>query len=109
MSISQLSRAALCVFILTFVALAQDAPKPDTDVPSGPSLSEGEVIILLQAKVPLDTIQSFVASRGVSFVSSKDSSKRILSAGGNVALIGTISLNQKEEPVIQQDDKKKRK
>jgi hypothetical protein len=109
MRISQVWRAALCVFVLAFVSLAQDARVADPDVPSGPSLSEGEVIILLQAKVPLDTIQKFVAGRGVSFISSKESSKRILSAGGNVALIGTINLNQKEDaPVVQQDGKKKK-
>lgn len=90
-------KPALCVLVLAFAAVAQEAPKPDADVPSGPALSEGEVIILLQAKVPLETIQKFVAARGVSFVSTKEASKRILAAGGNVALIGTINLNQKDE------------
>src|SRR3954467_6751222 len=70
----------------------------DVSVPSGQALSEGEVIILLQAKVPLETIEKFVAARGVSFVSTKDTSKRILASGGNVSLVGTINLNQKEDP-----------
>ena|SRR4051794_10261604 len=69
----------------------------DIAVPAGPALSEGEIIILLQAKVPLDLIEKFVSVRGVSFTSTKDSSKKLLAAGGNVSLIGTISLNQKEE------------
>lgn len=111
MSVTRFWRVAVCVFVLAFVAIAQDAPRQDPDVPSGPALSEGEVIILLQAKVPLDTIQKFVAARGVSFVSSKESSKRILAAGGNVALIGTINLNQKEDvaPVQSSADAKKKK
>jgi hypothetical protein len=74
-----------------------DSPHSDVSVPSGQPLSEGEVIILLQAKVPLDTIEKFVAARGVNFVSTKETSKRILSAGGNVSLVGTINLNQKED------------
>jgi hypothetical protein len=99
----------VCALFLAGFALGQEA-KPDADVPSGPALTEGEVVVLLQAKVPLDTIQKFVASRGVNFVSTKDSSKRIIAAGGNVALIGTINLNQKEEPpVLVQDNGKKKK
>ena len=64
-------------------------------VPSGAPLTEGEIIILLQAKVPGDTIQKFVTTRGVGFVSTKDVSRKILAAGGTVGLIGTINLNQK--------------
>lgn len=74
-----------------------DSPRSDVSVPSGQPLSEGEVVILLQAKVQLDTIEKFVAARGVNFVSTKETSKRILAAGGNVSLIGTINLNQKED------------
>lgn len=115
MSISRFLRVAVCACALTFAAVAQEAPKSDVDVPSGPALSEAEVIILLQAKVPLETIQKFVATRGVSFVSTKDASKRVLTAGGNVALIGTINLNQKEEAALQlanannKDEKDKKK
>jgi hypothetical protein len=76
-----------------------DSSRSDLAVPSGQALSEGEVIILLQAKVPLDTIEKFVAARGVNFVSTKETSKRILAAGGNVSLVGTINLNQKEDLV----------
>jgi hypothetical protein len=96
-------------------AAAQE-PKPesagsDVSVPAGPALAEGEVIILLQAKVPLEVIQKFVASRGVNFVSTKETSKRVLAAGGNVALVGTINLNQKDDltdPVTNDKDKKKK-
>lgn len=66
-------------------------------VPSGAPLTEGEIIILLQAKVPGDTIQKFVTTRGVGFVSTKEVSRKILSAGGSVGLIGTINLNQKDD------------
>src|SRR4051794_35620230 len=76
----------------------EESSHSDVSVPSGQALSEGEVIILLQAKVPLETIEKFVAARGVSFVSTKDTSKRILASGGNVSLVGTINLNQKEDP-----------
>jgi hypothetical protein len=75
----------------------EESSHSDVSVPSGQALSEGEVIILLQAKVPLETIEKFVAARGVSFISTKDTSKRILASGGNVSLVGTINLNQKED------------
>jgi len=88
---------AVCVMALGLSlapALAQDEA-----VPSGAALSESEIIILLQAKVPLGTIEKFVSVRGVNFVCTKDTSKKILAAGGNVSLIGTINLNQKDEVV----------
>ena len=44
---------------------------------------------LRRAKVPGDTIQKFV--------STKEVSRKILSAGGSVGLIGTINLNQKDD------------
>jgi hypothetical protein len=106
----------VCLLMLAMLMNGQDAKTEqgsgsgsDVAVPSGPALAEGEVIILLQAKVPLEIIQKFVATRGVSFVSSKETSKRILAAGGNVALVGTINLNQKDEPVIPIDDNGKKK
>ena len=114
MKLSRLRWLIVCPLMLTMLASAQDS-KPeqatgsDVTVPSGPALAEGEVIILLQAKVPLEIIQKFVAARGVSFISSKETSKRVLAAGGNVALVGTINLNQKDEPVIPLDDNGKKK
>ena len=68
-----------------------------TAVPSGAPLTEGEIVILLQAKVPGEVIQKFVTTRGVGFVSTKEVSRKILAAGGTVGLIGTINLNQKED------------
>ena len=84
---------------LTTVLSAQDAKSDSADVavPAGGALSEAEIIILLQAKVPLGLIQKFVTVRGVSFVSSKETSKRIITAGGDVSLIGTVNLNQKDD------------
>ncbi len=95
-------RLAVCLMIcglsLTSAFGFQDAPtRSDVAVPAGTALSESEIIILLQAKVPLDLIEKFVNVRGVNFMSSKETSKKILSAGGNVSLIGTISLNQKDD------------
>ncbi len=95
-------------------AMAQDstASTDSVSVPAGAALTEGEIIILLQAKVPADTIQKFVVTRGVNFGASKDIGRRIISAGGNVALIGTISLNQKESATVaavQPDDNKRKK
>jgi ribosomal protein L18E len=94
----------VCPLICAGLMFAQDAAKSEdtprsemVSVPAGPSLAEGEIIILLQAKVPLDLIQKFVSVRGVNFVSSKEASKKIITAGGNVALIGTINLNQKDD------------
>lgn len=66
-------------------------------VPSGGALTEGEIIILLQAKVPGEVIEKFVTTRGVGFVSTKEVSRKILASGGTVGLIGTINLNQKED------------
>ncbi len=87
--------SAVCILFLG-LSLAP-AMAQDDAVPSGPALSESEIIILLQAKVPLGTIEKFVSVRGVNFVCTKDTSKKILAAGGNVSLIGTINLNQKED------------
>ena len=94
------------------VAAPQQEPssKSDVAVPAGGALSEAEIIILLQAKVPLELIQKFVTIRGVNFLSTKDSSKRIMSAGGDVSLIGTVNLNQKEDAsaAMNLDPKKKK-
>jgi hypothetical protein len=102
-NIQRLGRLLVCPILLAVAGFAQDAPpetpRIDISVPSGPALAEGEVIILLQAKVPLDIIQKFVSTRGVNFISTKETSKRILASGGNVALVGTINLNQKDEAV----------
>lgn len=86
-----------------------EGSKSDVAVPAGGSLTEAEITILLQAKVPLDLIAKFVTIRGVSFVSTKDSSKRIMSAGGDVSLIGTVNLNQKEDAVALPDATGKKK
>ncbi len=116
MKLSRLRWLFVCPLMLTMLVNAQEAgtgqpAASDIAVPSGPALAEGEVIVLLQAKVPLELIQKFVAARGVNFISSKETSKRILAAGGNVALVGTINLNQKDElalPVSNDKDKKKK-
>ena len=100
-----------CVFIMAGFAVAAPAapaavapPQEQTEgaaagvsVPSGLPLTEGEIIILLQANVPGEVIQKFVTTRGVGFVSTKEVSRKILAAGGTVGLIGTINLNQKED------------
>lgn len=117
MRLSKLRWLVVCamMFAMTTLATAQETSQPaasDIAVPSGAPLAEGEVIILLQAKVPLELIQKFVATRGVNFLSTKETSKRILAAGGNVALVGTINLNQKDEAApmaaIQDNGKKKK-
>jgi len=93
-----------CVLMMAgFAVAAPAAPAqeqtegPNVSVPSGGPLTEGEIVILLQAKVPGDVIQKFVTTRGVGFTSTKDVSRKILAAGGTVGLIGTINLNQKED------------
>ncbi len=86
-----------------------EGSKSDIAVPAGGALSESEIIILLQAKVPLELIAKFVTIRGVSFVSTKDSSKRIISSGGDVSLIGTVNLNQKDDAVVLADAGGKKK
>jgi hypothetical protein len=116
MKLFRLRWLLVCPLMLTMLANAQEATTEqpagsEISVPGGPPLAEGEVIVLLQAKVPLELIQKFVAARGVNFISSKETSKRILAAGGNVALVGTINLNQKDElalPVGNDKDKKKK-
>jgi len=112
----------VCVLLLSGLASSQayaqrEAAKEESStfegsVPKGGALSEPEIIILLQAKVPLDVIEKFVSARGVNFVSSKDTSRKILAAGGNVSLIGTVNLNQKDEapaPDLTANGKKKAK
>ena len=93
-----------CVLMMAgFAIAAPAAPAQEPTegasvaVPSGLPLTEGEIIILLQAKVPGDVIQKFVTTRGVGFISTKEVSRKILAAGGTVGLIGTINLNQKED------------
>ncbi len=92
----------MAIFILLVGAVparAQDQTQNDlssVNVPAGPALTEGEIIILLQAKVPVEVIQKFVQARGAALQSNKETGRKIISAGGNVALVGTISLNQKE-------------
>jgi hypothetical protein len=103
------SRGLLVCLLITGIASTQvvmatppqqgEGSKSEVAVPAGGPLSESEIIILLQAKVPLDLIQKFVTIRGVNFISTKDSSKRIMTAGGDVSLIGTVNLNQKEDAV----------
>ena len=104
------SRGLLVCLLVTGMASTQmaiaapaqqgEGAKSDVAVPAGAPLSEAEIIILLQAKVPLELIQKFVTIRGVNFVSTKDSSKRIMTAGGDVSLIGTVNLNQKEDMAV---------
>jgi hypothetical protein len=104
------------VFALAPQAVAQEGGAGvSAAVPAGQPLSESEIIILLQAKVPLEVIEKFVSVRGVNFVSSKETSKKILAAGGNVSLIGTVNLNQKDDPSMmavaangKEKDKKKK-
>jgi hypothetical protein len=86
---------------------------PEITVPAGAPLTQGEIIILLQAKVPVEVIQKFVAARGTSFTSTKDVSRKILAAGGNVSLIGTINLHQQDAApqaavVAENTDKRKK-
>lgn len=92
------------------VAAPQEQTESAAAVPAGAPLTEGEIIILLQAKVPGEVIQKFVTTRGVAFVSTKEVSRKILSAGGTVGLIGTINLNQKEDGTAVADfDARKKK
>lgn len=93
-----------CVLMMAGFAVAapaspaqEQAEGSAVSVPSGAPLTEGEIVILLQAKVPADVIQKFVTTRGVGFVSTKEVSRKILAAGASVGLIGTINLNQKED------------
>ena len=90
---------------------AQGGDASAVAVPAGSALTEGEIIILLQAKVPVDVIQKFVQTRGVGFTATKETGRKIISAGGNVALVGTIALNQKEGQTVAavQEDGKRRK
>jgi len=104
MKLTKILTLMACVLVLAGLAVAaqagpaqEPAEGSSVAVPSGAPLTEGEIIILLQAKVPGDVIQKFVTTRGVGFTSTKDVSRKILAAGGTVGLIGTINLNQKEE------------
>ncbi len=109
-----LSTATLLAGSLFASPAPQDSAAGDASsvtVPSGTTLTEGEIIILLQAKVPVEVIQKFVTTRGVGFAASKETGRKIIAAGGNVALVGTISLNQKEAAAVasMQEDANKRK
>lgn len=73
-----------CVLMMAGLAVAAAPAQEQTEganvaVPSGAALTEGEIIILLQAKVPGDVIQKFVTTRGVGFVSTKEVSARLSS------------------------------
>jgi hypothetical protein len=105
------SAALLAGSVFAGQEAAPSADVSSISVPAGTALTEGEIIILLQAKVPVEVIQKFVHSRGVSFSASKETGRKIIAAGGNVALVGTISLNQKEQSMAQaapEDNKRKK-
>ena len=67
-----------------------DTANPQPGVPSGPPLSKGEVVTLLQSGLPAARVEQFVEVRGVSFVSTPETAKEIMAAGGTRSLIGAI-------------------
>lgn len=69
-------------------------PKGDTpDVPNGPPLSEGEIILLLQSGKPASEVERWVEKRGANFRITPASSKKIIAARGTRSLVGVISAN----------------
>jgi hypothetical protein len=66
-------------------------------VPSGPPLSENEVLTLLQSGVSSSRVEAIVEVRGVNFTINPALSREIKAAGGTNSLIGSISANLKEE------------
>ncbi len=63
------------------------------NVPNGPPLSEGEIILLLQSGKPASEVEQWVERRGVNFRVTPLSSKKILAARGTRSLIGVIAVN----------------
>jgi TonB family protein len=66
---------------------------PETPFEKGPPLSKAEVLILLDAKVPLDRIEKIVDERDVCFEGDTQTAKEILAHGGSKSLNGTILQN----------------
>src|SRR5437764_6041573 len=62
-------------------------------VPSGPPLSKGEIVTMLQAGSPSARVEQFVAARGVSFQSNAQVAQEIKRAGGTNSLVGAITAN----------------
>jgi hypothetical protein len=75
-------------------------PRPPANVPSGPPLSKGEVVTLLQSGVPPARVEQFVEARGVNFSITPQIAREIKEAGGNNALIGAITAKASDAPVI---------
>ncbi|HVF90352.1 MAG TPA: hypothetical protein VNH22_09805 [Blastocatellia bacterium] len=67
------------------------APRPAANVPSGPPLSKGEIVTLLQNGVAPSRVEQLVEVRGVAFSLTPDITKEITSAGGNRSLLGAIT------------------
>lgn len=73
---------------------ARTTPGRNTlNVPAGPPLSEGEIILLLQSGKPAPEVEQWVQKRGVNFRITPTSTSRIMAAHGTRSLLGVIAVN----------------
>jgi hypothetical protein len=67
---------------------------------SGPPLTSGEVLTLLQSGVPAARVEKIVEGRGVSFALDPEIARSITAAGGNRSLLGAIGEHFKSAPAV---------
>lgn len=83
----------------TPAAAPAPAPAPvDLPIPAGPPLTLDQVVILLQAGVPLSRVEKFVVERKAAFAVTPPVSKQIHDSGGSFHLVGAIVANTQAPP-----------
>ena len=75
------------------VAARPASNKNTTNVPTGPPLSESEIILLLQSGKPAPEVEQWVERRGAGFRITPASTKKIMAARGTRSLVGVIAAN----------------
>lgn len=87
----RLASVALIVLFLAGIAAAQTPPPQPPPPPPAP-LSVGDIVLLLQMKVPHERIERFLDVSGVDFVLDARIGAQIIEAGGDKAMLGAIAL-----------------
>lgn len=66
--------------------------------PSGPPVSQSDLLLVLKLRPPRERLERLIESRGVDFAISPQAGAEIMAAGGDSALVGLIALNKRLPP-----------